>query len=539
VDQLERGRESFAGRSWLDAYEQLSRADRAMPLGAEDIGLLSIAAFMLGRDEFLNLLERAHHACLEEGDRLMAVRCAFWLGMNLMLRGEVGPGTGWIGRAQRLLEREADDCAERGYLLMPLMFRHEAAGDLEAAASVADEAIEVAERFEDADLLALAVHQQGRVLIRSGKYDEGLRLLDEAMVSVSAGRLSPLVAGIVYCGVILACEEAFERRRAREWTAALTRWCADQSGIVAFTGRCLVHRAGIMRLDGAWADALEEARLAGERAGLSPFGTAQAFYLQGEVLRLQGEHAAAEEAYREASNRGLEPQPGLAQLRLAQGKPRAAAAALRRALDETTEPLRRARLLPAHVEVLLALGDVDGARDACRELEELARGYASDMLEAMVSHARGAVELAGGDARAALPELRQSCRLWQDLEAPYEAARVRVLVGLACRGLGDDDSAVLELDSARVVFRRLGAEPDAARVDALTVTPAAGETHRLSPRELEVLRLLAAGHSNREIASSLVISEHTVARHVQNIFRKLHVSSRTAAGAFAYEHDLV
>jgi ATP/maltotriose-dependent transcriptional regulator MalT len=419
------------------------------------------------------------------------------------------------------------------------MFRHEAAGDLEAAASVADEAIEVAERFEDADLLALAVHQQGRVLIRSGKYDEGLRLLDEAMVSVSAGRLSPLVAGIVYCGVILACEEAFERRRAREWTAALTRWCADQSGIVAFTGRCLVHRAGIMRLDGAWADALEEARLAGERAGLSPFGTAQAFYLQGEVLRLQGEHAAAEEAYREASNRGLEPQPGLAQLRLAQGKPRAAAAALRRALDETTEPLRRARLLPAHVEVLLALGDVDGARDACRELEELARGYASDMLEAMVSHARGAVELAGGDARAALPELRQSCRLWQDLEAPYEAARVRVLVGLACRGLGDDDSAVLELDSARVVFRRLGAEPDAARVDALTVTPAAGETHRLSPRELEVLRLLAAGHSNREIASSLVISEHTVARHVQNIFRKLHVSSRTAAGAVAYEHDLV
>ena len=541
-DALERGRESHARREWLDAYDSLSGADRAAPLGAEDLVLLALSAFMLGRDdEYLSALERAHHAYMDAGETLRAVRCAFWLGMNLALRGEMGPASGWLGSAQRILDREEEESVERGYLLMPLVFQHEAAGEFAAAAAVAAEAVAIAERFGDAEGFALAVHGQGYMLIKGGRVREGLALLDEAMVAVAGGQLSPIVTGTVYCGVILACQEVYELRRAKEWTAALTRWCAQQPDLVAFTGRCLVHRAEIMQLDGAWPDALEEARRAGVRFAqqMNPAASGVACYRQGEVLRLQGEFAAAEKAYREASRHGWEPQPGLAQLRLAQGNVAAAASAIRRAMGEATAPLMRASLLPAHVEIMLAVGDVDEARNACPELEEIAATYESGMLAALAAHSRGAVCLSEGDARAALVSLRQAARMWQELEAPYEAARARALLGLACRTLGDDDAAGLELEAARAAFAELGAAPDLARLDSFFVPPASGDTHGLTPRELEVLRLVAAGTSNREIAAALVISEHTVARHVQNIFGKLGVSSRAAAGAFAFEHDLV
>ena len=366
---------------------------------------------------------------------------------------------------------------------------------------------------------------------------EGLALLDEAMVGAAGGQLSPIATGIVYCGVILACQEVYEVRRAREWTHALGRWWEQQQDMIAFTGRCLVHRAEILQLDGSWPDALEAARLAGQRfvetknpaAGL-------AHYRQGELLRLQGEFAGAEEAYREASRFGWEPHPGLAQLRLAQGRSDAAVAAIRRANAETTAPLKRAGLLPAYVEIVLSVGEIEEARDACRELEQIATSYESAMLGAMVAHARGAVELALGDAGAALVTLRRAAEVWQALEAPYESARTRVLIAQACRDLGDEDTATMELEAARGIFEQLRATPDLAR---LGQPRPSGETHGLSQRELEVLRLVAAGKSNREIASALVISEHTVARHLQNIFAKLGLSSRTAATAFAFENDLV
>jgi DNA-binding CsgD family transcriptional regulator len=359
------------------------------------------------------------------------------------------------------------------------------------------------------------------------------------MVAVTTGELSPIPTGLIYCGVILACQEVYELSRAREWTAALTRWCADQPDLLAFTGRCLVHRAEIMQLEGSWSEALEEARRAGRRfvettnpaAGL-------ALYRQGELLRLQGEFGAAEEAYREASRCGWEPQPGLAQLRLAQGRPDVAAAAIRRSAGEVSERLRRAGLLAAYVEIMLAVGELDEARTACGELGEIGESYESVMLAAMVEQARGAVDLAEGDARSALVSLRHAWQLWHDLEAPYEAARIRVLVGLACRVLGDDDAATMELEAARAVFERLGAVPELTRIDSLA-RGTGPDTHGLTGRELEVLRLVAVGRSNRQIGSALVISEHTVARHLQNIFTKLGVASRTEAGAFAFEHDLV
>jgi DNA-binding CsgD family transcriptional regulator len=542
IDELERGREAYARRSWMDAYKSLSRADQAAPLGAEDLELLATSASMLGRDDdSVGYLERAHHVYLDGGEAMRAVRCAFWVGINLALRGETSRATGWLGRAQRLVEREEGDCVERGYLLVPVMLRNEAIGDWEAAYAAAAEAAEIGERFGDPDLLALAVHEQGLMLVNQGRIEEGLGLVDEAMVAVTAGELSPIVTGIVYCSVISGCQEVYALRRAQEWTDALTQWCEEQPEMVAFSGRCLVHRAEIMELHGAWRDALEEARRARQRCeqGKNRSAAAQAFYRQGEVHRLQGRFSAAEEAYRDASRYGWEPQPGLALLRLAQGNDSAATAAIRRVVGETTLPLKRARLLPAYVEIMLAVGDVEEARTACRELAEISALYESGMLGAMVAHAEGAVDLTEGNARAALLPLRRGWRMWQELEVPYEAARVRVLVGLACRALGDDDTAALELEAARGVFEHLGAAPDLARVDSLTLGAPSADAHGLTPRELQVLRLVAAGETNKAIAAELVLSERTVDRHVSNIFSKLGVSSRAAATAWAYEHKLV
>jgi len=538
VDALDRARDAYAGRAWLEAYEAFTNADEVAPLEVEDLELLTTATLMLGRDDdAIAILERAHHRYLERGETLPAARAAIWIGLNLATRGAVGPATGWFGRAQRLLDQQPGESAEHGYLLVPLVFQHEAAGDFEAAAAVAGQASAIGERFGDPDLFSMALHAQGYMLVKAGRVREGLALLDESMVAVTTGNLSPFVVGIVYCGVILACQEVFEVGRAREWTLALTEWADQQPDLIAFTGRCRIHRAEILQLGGSWEDALEEARRACERLveTRNAVATGVAYYRHGELLRLRGEFDAAEDAYREASRFGWEPQPGLAQLRLAQGKRDAALAAIRRASSETSEPLKRAAVLPALVEIAIEAGEIEEARSACAELQELAGRYESTMLAAMVAFACGAVELADGDARAALVALREAQQAWIELDAPYEAARTRALVARACSALGDADAAELELAAARTVFLELGAAPDLTRL----AVPAAPPAHGLSRRELEVLRLVAAGKSNRQIAAELVISEHTVARHVQNIYAKLGLSSRAAATAYAFERGLV
>jgi DNA-binding CsgD family transcriptional regulator len=536
--ELRRGREAYANRAWLDAYTALSEADRATPLQAADLELLATSASMVGRmDEYAALLERVHHAHLDAGETLPAARAAFWLGMTLAVRGEMGPAGGWFGRMQRLVERAEEDCVEQGLLLIPMVVQRQAAGDYEGAYEAASLAADCADRFRNPDLAAAAAQFQGMVCIKQGKVEEGLRLLDEAMIVVTAGETSPFLAGVVYCGVIACCEEAFDPRRAREWTDALTRWCEEQPQMVAFTGRCLAHRAGIKQLHGAWRDALDEARLARERCeqAMNRAATGQALYQQGELHRLQGDHDSAEAAYKEASRFGREPQPGFALLRLAQGDLEAAKAAIGRVLDEMTEPLLRAVILPAYAEITLAAGERDAARRASGELAEIAAASGRPMLDAIAAFVRSAVELADGEARAALAPLRRASQIWQELDAPYELARTRALMGLACRELGDDDSAALEFEAARASFEELGAAPDLARL----VSASGAAPHGLSARELEVLRHVAAGKTNRQIAEELVVSEHTVARHLQNIFSKLGVSSRTAATAFAFENRLV
>jgi DNA-binding CsgD family transcriptional regulator len=539
--ELERGRDACARRAWSDAFRSLSAADALDPLRAADLERLATSAYLVGRDgEFLKALDRAHRAYLDSSEPVRAARCAFWIGLVSLFRGDTGPATGWLARAERLLDQGKRDCAERGYVRLPIAERRLAQGDAAGAHATATDALKIGETFRDADLIACALHLQGRSRIQQGKLEKGLALLDEAMVAVAAGELSPLMTGLLYCSVIDVCRKVCALDRAREWTSALARWCDGQPQLVAFTGTCLVHRAEILRLQGDWPGAILEARRACARfsCGIDPRPSGAALYEEGEVHRLRGDRVAAERAYRSANEAGFEPQPGLALLRLAEGRTDAAVTAIRRALDATTDRLQRARLLPAGVEILLAAGDLRGARAACRELEATAESFDGGAMGAIAAQARGAFELAKGEARRALVALHRARETWQKVEAPYVTARVRVLIALACRALGDDEGCRLELDAARATFERLGALPDLVHIDELGRDTTASR-HGLTPRQLQVLRLVAAGKTNRVIAAELFLSEKTIDRHVSNIFDKLDVPSRAAATAFACQHKLI
>lgn len=538
---IERGRAAFEASEWAEAYDQLALADEESGLEPEDVERFATVAFLTGREENSSeLWARAHLAYLDRGQVEQAVGCASWLAFGLQNRGEIAQSGGWISRAIKLLDDGSHDCVQRGYLLMLTAIQALWQGDPGAALPRILQACELAERFGDPDLKTLAGLGQGQLMIIQGKTAEGIACLDEIMVAVTAGEVSATIAGLAYCLVISTCHDIFDLRRAQEWSSALTHWCDEQPDLVPYSGNCLVHRAEIMERRGAWTDAVDSAERAYQRSLLTTDQSTggAAHYVLADVHRQRGDFAPAERCYREASRLGHEPQPGLALLRLAQGQVETAASTIRRVVDEAQGQLARAQVLPAHVEIMLAAGDLPAARAGADELAEIAATLGSRLLQASSAQCAGAVLLIDDDPRAALALLRRAWSGWQELEVPYEAARTRALIGLACRAVGDEDAAQMELDAARWALLQLGAVSDLARVEAL-IRPAAKAGFGLTARELEVLRLVASGKTNRAVAGDLFLSEKTVARHISNIFAKLAVTSRAGATAFAYEHDLV
>ncbi len=541
-EALEAARVSYDRRAWDDAYRQWSEADRQTLLGAQDLGRLATAAHLTGRVEAATEhWERAVRAHLDAADLPAAVRCAFWLGLTLVQRGESARGGGWLARAATLLDGTELDCVEHGYLrvagAMQTLDR-----DPGAAVTAFDEIVAIADRFTDPDLQALGRLGRGQALIGAGDVARGVASLDEAMVAVTTGETSPVAAGLVYCAVILTCRRVFDLRRAQEWTAALSRWCDGQQGLQPYRGQCLVHRSEILQLRGDWDAAMDEAHGAclhlADPPGDPVLG--MALYQQAELFRLRGEFVRAERAYRGASESGHPAQPGLALLRLAQGRVDDAMASMRRAVADTAGSVERARALAAFVEIALAAGDADAARTATAELGVIARRFDSPYLRAVVAAARGGVLLvADREPMAAAVVLREAGAAWRELEAPFEGAHTRLRLAQACAELGDHDGAGMELEAARAVFERLQAAPALERVRELEGTRVSRSSSGLTPRELEVLRRLATGATNKQIADALEISDKTVARHVANLFTKLGVGSRSGATAYAYEHQLV
>ena len=539
ADLLERGRRSYDGHDWSAAYDALSAPSLAAALAADDVVRLAATAYLLGRVEEADArFDEAFRRAVADGDVACAVRAGFWASFVLSNRGENSRARGWGERCRRLLgsipgsgPREELAVELQGALLD---LRD---GRCELVERFADLAVR-AGRLADPDLQTLAAMGEGFCLVLTGHLAEGLRRLDEVMVSLAGDDVHPLAAGLVYCVGLDVCHATMDLRRSALWTAELSRWCRAQPDLVPYRGQCLVHRVQVLVLRGSWAEAEEEVRRACDLLAGEP-ALGSALYEWAELSRLRGDLDAAEERYTDAARQGHDPQPGLALLRLTQGRADVAAAGLRRSLVEPHDSTVLPAVLGAHVEALVACGDLEAAEAALRRLRETAASLDMPMADALAAHATAHLALARGDPAAALPAGRRAWTWWHDLEAPYHAARARVLVGEACRALGDEDAARMELAAARSVFEDLGAAVDLRRLSSLVDEVAAPAPGALSPREQEVLRLVAQGMTNRAIAAELFLSEKTVARHLSNIFGKTGVSTRTAAAAYAFTHDLV
>jgi DNA-binding CsgD family transcriptional regulator len=537
--ELEAGREAFDARRWRDACAWLSAVDQAAPLEPDDLELLGTAAYLAGDPCWQRAWSRAYDILREGGETARAARVTFWLAYGYFNTGEVAQGGGWMSRAQHLVDELGGTCVEAGYLLIPgaiEMCDRDPAASLE----VFSRAKELGEQFNDRDLVAFARHGEAQSIIALGDPPRGMAIFDEVFVSVAAGELSPIVTGDVYCGAVWACQFTFDVRRGREWTAALHRWCESQPGLEAFRGECLTYLSAVRQTGGDWRGALDVASEACQRlTEPTPRPAAgAAYYQRAELERLRGALVDAEESYRRAGEHGMDPQPGLALLRLSQGQVAQAVASIKRVVEERTGPIARSAVLPACVEIMLAGQDIASARAAADELCEIADAFGSPYLRAKASCAVGSVLVAEGEHQKALGHLREACAMLRELDAPYEGARARVLIGGVCRELGDLDGANLEWRAALHVFEGLGAAPDMARLDAMAAKQAS-TSGLLTARELDILRLVATGRTNRAIADELVISEKTVARHVSNIFDKIGVSSRAAATAYAYDQHLL
>ena len=536
---LHRGRKSFEQRAWADSYRLLQAADRDAPLDAEDLERLATASYLMGReDESENFWERAHHAFLQRGDREGAARSACWLAVGLQLRGAMAPASGWFARAQRILDDGQIECVVRGFLLIPTAIQRIVQGDPAAGDALFSQAAEIARRYGDRDLACKASQGRGRALIRLGRVREGVALLDEAMVAVIAGEVSPMLAGDAYCTVLEGCQEIFDLRRAYEWTTSLTRWCATQPDLVRYRGECLLYRSEVMQLRGRWQDAAQDAQDACELLTSRPAAGA-AFYRLGEIHRLRGEFAKAEAAYTRANERGRKPQPGLSLLRLTQGHVEAATAAIRNVLLDTRAQTSRARILAAAVDILLTAGDLEQARAAAAELS---RDRACARCPAPFRNVRACRRRGPpGGRRCGRRVRRRSARPWRSggiSRCRTKRRNTCVLLAAICEQRGDQDGRRLELEAARRRFKQLDAAPWLARI-AEQSERASSSANRLAQRTRDAGASADGGRQDESRDRRRAVHQReTVARHVSNIFDKVHVSSRTAAAAWAFHHNL-
>ncbi len=524
--RVERARSAYATREWVSARELFTEAAREAELEPADLYALSNCAWWLGMvDEALRVQEHAYRRFLAAGDRRAAALVALDHGYTRSLRGEPAQASGWLRRAVRLLEREPP-CPEQAFLVYLEFEEALGASELEVALDRAREVRAAGERFGDANLTALGVLGEGRVMVRQGQVVDGLALLDEAMVAAVGGELDPAWAGNIYCHLMLTCYELADIRRAGEWTEATARWCSEMPGAGPFLGICRVHRAQTLAVLGAWDAAEDEAHhVCADFAGFHVAIVAEAHYQLGEIRRQRGALEAAEAAYVEAHRLGRDPQPGLALLRLAQRRVPSAVSAVVRALADERDPLTRARHLPAAVEILLAAGDVARARTYAEELARIATRYGTAGLHAAACAVEGAVVLADSP-QASLEPLQRALELWQDLRAPYEVARTRLLLAHAHDRAGDPDAADLERAAAAEGLASLGARahPGPAR-------PPAPRGDGLTERQAEILDLVAEGRSNQDIADALYLSVRTVERHLATAYQKLGVRGRSARAA--------
>jgi DNA-binding CsgD family transcriptional regulator/tetratricopeptide (TPR) repeat protein len=542
ANHITRARAFHKASAWHQACDEYRAAGGLAGLDIEDVECFAECAQIAGlRDDALAALVHSFEARAANGQVRPALASAFWLWEAYNLNGEFAQANGWMARAREL--GPDDPGEESGWLLITTAYGRIAAGAHDEALKLLASARQGAAKVHDVDQLAFATLLTGRALVRSGRLTEGLDWLDDAMLRVLAGETTPRTTSLLFCAAIGTCQvEARDLSRVREWSAALGSWLDTVPPFGGpFYGNCLTYRAAHLRLAGHWAAAitqLEEAcRSLAEGAGARLVGHPR--YELGESHRLLGNFPEAEAAYRAAAFAGGPTQPGLALLRLSLGDVPAAAAGIRRALGESLGPSARVELLPAAVTVLLAAGAGGEAAAAAAELGSLAEHFASDSVRAAHARALGEQALANHEWPKALPELRRAAGLWRSLDVPYETARCSVLLATAYRSVGDEEAADLELESARAVFTRLGAHPDQQVVDGMLLHPSVPLQHGLSPREVQVLRLIVRGLTNRAIGAELFLSERTVQRHVSNIFDKLGVNSRTQAATHAIDRGII
>lgn len=453
----------------------LRAADADSRLAGEDLERLAEAArWSRHFAQMLDGFERAEAAYATEGDNRGAGRVALALAREHYQRGDDAVASGWFGRAAALLEGDTE-CAEHALMTCIAGIVTFGDGDLDTASQLLTEAIATARRVGNRDVEGLARIYQGHVMVSAGDERAGLARVDEATAAAISGELGVQTAGSIYCSTIFFCRNRGDWRRAGEWTEASLRWCERES-VSGFPGLCRFHRAEVMRFRGALDEAEGDALQAVEELLESaPRFAAFAFHELGEIRRRRGDRAGAADAFRRAAERGFDPQPGLALLRLDEGDLAGARASIRRALADPAGLVQESRglILPVAVTVELAAGDVETAREAVAALEARAADADTPAFAAAATGARGELALADGRNEDAVRELRQAWRGWSELGAPYEAAYARVHLAHAYLADGARSDAALELEAARATFERLGASTDAERVSAMLAAPAA------------------------------------------------------------------